>query len=154
MKLVIISGRSGSGKSTVLNILEDNGYFCIDNLPAGLLPSLIDKSRQDTGEHARLAICIDARNQTHDIKTLPSVLRDLPDNVDRQLIYLDANSPILIKRFSETRRKHPLSNADTSLREAINKEKHILEMPRHLDYGSVPVLDLWHQGNPVFQVEQ
>jgi UPF0042 nucleotide-binding protein len=126
MKLVIISGRSGSGKSTALNVLEDAGFYCIDNLPAGLLPSLIEQSKNNSIENNNLAVCIDARNHTDDISSLTSVCKNLPNDVETQIVYLDANSTELIKRFSETRRKHPLSNKTTTLREAILNEEKLL----------------------------
>ncbi len=127
MKLVIISGRSGSGKSTALNVLEDTGFYCIDNLPAGLLPALVEQSKNKRSENHQLAVCIDARNHTEDIETLAHVIESLPDDVETQVVYLDANSTVLIKRFSETRRKHPLSDSQVSLQEAIQKEKEILK---------------------------
>lgn len=127
MKLVIISGRSGSGKSTALNVLEDTGFYCIDNLPAGLLPALIEQSKHKGSGNHQLAVCIDARNHTEDIETLAHVIESLPEDVETQVVYLDANSPALIKRFSETRRKHPLSDTQVSLQEAIQKEKEILK---------------------------
>lgn len=127
MKLVIISGRSGSGKSTVLNVLEDSGFYCIDNLPAGLLPALVEQAREKKGENDLLAVCIDARNHTDDIANFTRVIDSLPNDVNKQIIYLDANDPVLIKRFSETRRKHPLSNKDTSLKQAIDKEGTLLD---------------------------
>lgn len=127
MKLVIISGRSGSGKSTALNVLEDSGFYCIDNLPSGLLPALIKQSKKKKSENHQLAVCIDARNHTEDIEQLAEVIESLPKDVETEVIYLDASSPVLIKRFSETRRKHPLSDAQVSLKEAIQKEKEILK---------------------------
>lgn len=127
MKLVIISGRSGSGKSTALNVLEDSGFYCIDNLPAGLLPALVEQAREKQGENDLLAVCIDARNHTDDIASFTKVIGLLPDDIYKQIIYLDANSPVLIKRFSETRRKHPLSNNEISLKQAIQKERTLLE---------------------------
>ena len=127
MKLVIISGRSGSGKSTALHVLEDTGFYCIDNLPAGLLPALVEQSKYKGTENHQLAVCIDARNHTEDIETLAHVIEALPRDVETQVVYLDANSPTLIKRFSETRRKHPLSGAQVSLKEAIQKEKELLK---------------------------
>lgn len=126
MKLVIISGRSGSGKSTALNVLEDAGFYCIDNLPAGLLPSLIEQSKNKQTENNNLAVCIDARNHTYDIASLTSVSKNLPADVETKIVYLDATSNELIKRFSETRRKHPLSNKNTTLREAIQIEEQLL----------------------------
>ena len=130
MKLIIISGRSGSGKSTALNVLEDVGYYCIDNLPAGLLPELIQQIREkkQTFADETVAVSIDARNATTDFSTIPQLIRhQLPSDVQSDVIYLDANSPTLIKRFSETRRKHPLSNEEVALKEAIDAEKELLE---------------------------
>jgi len=128
MHLVIISGRSGSGKSTVLNVLEDVGYYCIDNLPLALLPELIRQTRDSASdEHRMVAVCIDARNATTDFSQFVKLMAELPIDVQTDIIYLDASTPTLFKRFSETRRKHPLSNLQTALREAINKEKTLLE---------------------------
>ena len=122
MRLIVISGRSGSGKSTALNALEDEGFNCIDNFPVRLLGSLV----ADADPSARLAICIDARNRRADLERLPGVLDDMgvaEPGVDRRVVYLDARSPTLVKRFSETRRRHPLTDATTDLREAIDLER-------------------------------
>lgn len=128
MKLVIISGRSGSGKSTALNLLEDESYYCIDNLPVVLIPQVV-KHLQDSkaSEHNKVAICIDARNTSQDLSTLVELFRSSPDSIDLDILFLDADSDRLIKRFSETRRRHPLSNKDTALTEAIINERKILE---------------------------
>jgi RNase adapter protein RapZ len=147
MKLVIISGRSGSGKSTALNVLEDAGFYCIDNLPAGLLPSLIEQSKNKQTENNNLAVCIDARNHTYDIASLTSVRKNLPADVETKIVYLDASNPELIKRFSETRRKHPLSNKETTLREAIQKEEQLLApiaaiADLHINTDSLTIHDL------------
>lgn len=124
LRMVVISGRSGSGKSTALKALEDSGFYCIDNLPAGLIPSLIQSI---SNQIQRIAVCIDARNHTSGINELISVIRSLPTSVSVQILYLDSSTPVLIKRFSETRRKHPLSNDQTSLKDAILKEKKVLD---------------------------
>ncbi|WP_295798725.1 RNase adapter RapZ [uncultured Microbulbifer sp.] len=128
MRLVIISGRSGSGKSSALQLLEDVGFNCIDNLPASLLPELIRRvSDQPPTENTQLALGIDARNLWHDVRQAPSVIREMRDSgIECDVVYLDARSPILIQRFSETRRKHPLSDSHTHLREALNQEKELL----------------------------
>lgn len=128
MKLVIISGRSGSGKSTALNLLEDEGYYCIDNLPVALIPAVVTHLQDsDASEHGKVAICIDARNASNNLSTFVSLIKNQPTDVDVDVVFLDADSDKLIKRFSETRRRHPLSNKQTALSEAILKERKILE---------------------------
>ena len=128
MQLVIISGRSGSGKSTALHQLEDEGYYCIDNLPVALLPSLVhEASREEFGHFQGTAVCIDARNAWKDLENFPAIMDSLPDSVDSQILFLDAQDAALIKRFSETRRRHPLSSESTPLAEAIDKERELLE---------------------------
>lgn len=128
MKLTIISGRSGSGKSTVLHILEDRGYYCIDNLPAALLPSLVQRITAEDTAIPHVAVSIDARNISADLEQVPDIIRDLNKrDLPTEIIFLDANSQTLLKRFSESRRKHPLSNDRTGLREAIDKESELLE---------------------------
>ena len=127
MKLIVISGRSGSGKSTALNSLEDAGFNCIDNFPVNLLQSLVHNTLRTPGQtNPNLAVCIDARSS--DLDRFPEILLSIDRmDVDCQVVYLDARSPTLVKRFSETRRRHPLTNADTDLRQAIDAEAEILE---------------------------
>ena len=128
MQLVIISGRSGSGKSTALHQLEDEGYFCIDNLPVALLPALVQETSRDEFRNFRgTAVCIDARNAWKDLKSFSAVLDSLPATVESKILYLDADDASLIKRFSETRRRHPLSSEQMPLAEAIDKERELLE---------------------------
>ncbi|MGB1192103.1 MAG: RNase adapter RapZ [Pseudomonadales bacterium] len=131
MKLVIISGRSGSGKSTALNMLEDLGFYCIDNLPAGLLPALanqaLDADSNPENSNEKIAVSIDARNIPTELSRFPQLVKEIPAKVDTNIIYLDANNNTLIKRFSETRRKHPISNEHMSLKEAIETESLLLE---------------------------
>lgn len=128
MELVIVSGRSGSGKSTALHQLEDLGYYCVDNLPAALLPTLtLQLTGNQYKEFKGVAVCIDARNSEDDLKEIHNVLRELPKTIRNQVIYLDAHNDILIKRFSETRRRHPLSTDKRSLAEAIRHEGKLLE---------------------------
>jgi UPF0042 nucleotide-binding protein len=128
MRLIIISGRSGSGKSTALHELEDEGYYCIDNLPVALLPSLVREASGEQFQHFQgTAVCIDARNARKDLENFTAILDTLPDSVDTQILFLDAQDATLIKRFSETRRRHPLSSEITSLAEAIAKERQLLE---------------------------
>ena len=128
MQLIIISGRSGSGKSTALHQLEDEGYYCIDNLPAALLPALVREAGGEQFQHFQgTAVCIDARNAWKDLENFTAILDALPDSVDTQILFLDAVDAVLIKRFSETRRRHPLSSETTPLAEAIDKERRLLE---------------------------
>lgn len=130
MKLVVISGRSGSGKSAALHLLEDLGFFSIDNLPVGLLSPLVEQAlqQQDT-QHARIAASIDARNLPQDLHRFPDILRHLRHRaIDCEVLYLDASEKVLFERFSATRRKHPLTRQDSlSLAEAIAYEQHLLE---------------------------
>ncbi len=126
MKLIIISGRSGSGKSTALRALEDAGFNCIDNFPVELLPSLVANALAEQGPYQENhAVCIDARS--HGLDTFPDFYRSIDrDRVSCEVIYLDALSGTLVKRFSETRRRHPLTNDKTDLLQAIESEKVML----------------------------
>lgn len=127
MQLVIISGRSGSGKSTALHQLEDEGYYCIDNLPVSLLCALVQETSRPEFKHFRgTAVCIDARNAWKDLENFSETVAALPDSVHSEILYLDAQDSALIKRFSETRRRHPLSSENTPLAEAIDKERQLL----------------------------
>ena len=128
MKLVIISGRSGSGKSTALHLLEDEGYYCIDNLPVVLIPQVVKHLQSsEATEHNKVAICVDARNTSNDLSNLADLFSSTPEDLEVDIVFLDADSERLIKRFSETRRRHPLSNKHTALSEAIISERKILE---------------------------
>jgi UPF0042 nucleotide-binding protein len=109
MQLFLISGLSGSGKSVALKALEDSGYYCVDNLPAALLPVLMENLHQ-TG-NTRIAVSIDVRSGDS-VKQLPHYIEQLKQQgIDVHLLFLDAQTDTLVKRFSETRRRHPLRNA-------------------------------------------
>lgn len=129
MKLVVISGVSGSGKSTALHVLEDQGYYCIDNLPVGLLPDFAKKMQALPGGIGKLAaVGIDARNPAIDLNSFPEILNTLKESgLDCEIMYLDADDEVLLKRFSETRRRHPLSGKNSSLLEAIHQERLLLQ---------------------------
>ncbi len=128
MQLTLISGRSGSGKSTVLHVLEDHDFYCIDNLPASLLPSLARRLTAGELKTQKVAVSIDARNLPADLEQVPAIIDQLSHNdLATEVLFLDANSQTLLKRFSESRRKHPLSDKDTGLREAIDRESEMLE---------------------------
>ncbi|MBI4998755.1 MAG: RNase adapter RapZ [Rhodocyclales bacterium] len=128
MQLILISGLSGSGKSIVLNTLEDSGFFCVDNLPLPLLPQLVEQLGRDG--YARAAVAMDMRGGTDVAAFLPQQLRDLraAGDIDLRFIFLDARDDILIQRFSETRRRHPLAGSETTLAEAIARERDALEV--------------------------
>jgi UPF0042 nucleotide-binding protein len=128
VKLIVVSGRSGSGKSTALHALEDHGFHCIDNLPVHLLPNLADSV---PGERADLpfAVSIDARNLPDALERFPEIYEAL--RADRpglalEILYLDADPATLVRRFSETRRRHPLTTGDVHLQEALAAERTLL----------------------------
>ncbi|ASL25747.1 RNase adapter RapZ [Azotobacter chroococcum] len=128
MRVIIVSGRSGSGKSTALDVLEDNGFFCIDNLPAVLLPELAERALLHTELiQPQVAVSIDARNLPSQLKRFPELLAEVRTRyILCDLLYLDADDETLLKRFSETRRRHPLTNENRSLAEAIRDESRLL----------------------------
>jgi len=121
-QLIIVTGLSGSGKSIALRALEDSGYYCIDNLPATMLATIADHLDAD---HKRIAISIDSRSIA--IETLPVHINQLKSkNIDVQVLFLESNVETLVKRFSETRRKHPLSKDAITLAESIALERDLL----------------------------
>ncbi|MDF1781606.1 MAG: RNase adapter RapZ [Alcanivoracaceae bacterium] len=127
MKLVILSGRSGSGKTTGLQALEDLGFYCVDNLPLGLLPTLATQLENEEHQLQRVAIGIDARNLPHQLLRFAEVLNQVQAlNIECDVVFLDADNETLLKRFSATRRKHPLSNEQLSLSESIAHEAELL----------------------------
>jgi len=128
MKLVIISGLSGSGKSIALDTLEDCGYYCIDNLPVALLQDFIDHVMLENPEtYKKTAIGIDARNQTEKLADFPENLKQIRDKgIDCEVVYMQAEEKIILKRYSETRRRHPLTTAQRPLREALEIEQEVL----------------------------
>ena len=142
-RLVIVSGRSGSGKTSALNILEDIGFTCIDNLPASLLPSLVKQLSSDQAKQhsqgsllddslerekgTQLAVGIDARNIVGDLNELPAILSKIErKGIEVSVLFLQARRSDLVRRYSETRRKHPLSSHSVGLSEAIDLEEGIL----------------------------
>lgn len=126
-RFFIVSGTSGSGKTIALQVLEDLGYYCVDNLPASLLPDMAQRAQATAAQPSWYAISIDSRNSDSigDLKTYFENLSGL--NIDWKVLFLDADDSVLLKRYSETRRKHPLSDKETSLEEAIKQERHLLE---------------------------
>jgi RNase adapter protein RapZ len=123
MQLVLVSGLSGAGKSVALRVLEDGGYYCIDNLPANLLMETVDFLAESG--HDRAAVSIDARSAA--LPALPQHIEELKKRgVDTRVLYLEANSGTLLRRFSETRRRHPLAADGKTLAEAIDRERVLL----------------------------
>jgi UPF0042 nucleotide-binding protein len=123
MQLILVSGLSGSGKSIALNVLEDGGYYCVDNLPATLLVQVAD-FLQEAG-HERAAVSVDARSAA--LPALPeNVSRLKARGIDCRVLFLEANAQTLLRRFSETRRRHPLTMAGLALAEAIERERVLL----------------------------
>jgi UPF0042 nucleotide-binding protein len=122
-QLILVSGLSGSGKSIALHVLEDAGYYCVDNLPATLLLEVADFLAE--AGHEKGAISVDARSAA--LAALPEHIEALKGRgVDCRVLYLEASTPTLLRRFSETRRKHPLVGSDISLPEAIEHERGLL----------------------------
>ncbi len=140
MKLTIISGLSGSGKSIVLQAMEDFGYYCIDNLPLGLLSEFAMQARiilrqggasseEVNKALSHVAVGIDARNIVGGLQHFPEIIADLKsEGVTCEVVFLDADDTELLKRFSETRRKHPLTRSDVSLAEALKIERELLKV--------------------------
>lgn len=133
MQLIIVTGMSGSGKSVVLRLLEDIGFYCVDNLPATLIPQLIDMLNPS---QTRIAISIDTRSEG--LETLPNHLDDMRQrSIAVQMIFLESNQETLVKRFSETRRRHPLSKGNMTLAESIQNERNLLaplaSLGHHID---------------------
>ncbi|MEX3527248.1 MAG: RNase adapter RapZ [Burkholderia sp.] len=132
MRIVLITGISGSGKSVALNALEDSGYYCVDNLPPRVLPELV-RYIADDGQR-RLAVAIDARS-SGSLDEMPGLIRELSQHHDVRVLFLNASTQALIQRFSETRRRHPLSGSPShdadvgllsSLEEAIERERELV----------------------------
>ena len=112
MKLIIVSGRSGSGKTVALRVLEDLGYYCVDNIPVNLLPAL---THTVINEYENVAVSLDVRNLPNNPEDAKEIIDYLPQTVDLNILYLDADDAELIRRYSETRRLHPLVRKNMAL---------------------------------------
>ena len=126
--LIVLTGMSGGGKTVALRALEDLEFYCVDNLPSALLPQLVNAVVQDDQDtHRRIAVGVDIRNRGADLDHMPSVLSDLAAaGVQVHMIFLDCSDAVLIKRYSETRRRHPLASQGVSLGDAIATERKLL----------------------------
>jgi RNase adapter protein RapZ len=129
MRLIIVSGLSGSGKSVALHMLEDIDFYCVDNIPAALLKPFISHTVRAMGDtYPRTAVGLDARNRASEIETIPALVGELRrSNINCEVLYLHAAEEVLLKRYAETRRKHPLVTGEVGLREAIALERKLLE---------------------------
>ena len=145
MRLIIVSGLSGSGKSVALHLLEDIDFYCVDNIPAALLKPFISHTIRGTDEvYPRTAVGLDARNRPNEIETIPALVAELRrSGIACEVLYLHANDEVLLKRYAETRRKHPLVTPDVSLREAIACERRLLEP---ITMAADLVIDTSHMG--------
>jgi RNase adapter protein RapZ len=124
--LVVLTGMSGGGKTVALRALEDLEFYCVDNLPSALLPQLVEAATRGDSHRRRIAVGVDVRNRDEDFKHMPQVLSALAANVQVHLIFIDCSDAVLMKRFSETRRKHPLASRRRSLADAIAEERRLL----------------------------
>jgi UPF0042 nucleotide-binding protein len=145
MRLLVVSGLSGSGKSVALNMLEDLGFYCIDNIPAALLTPLISHTvRSADPAYGRLAVGLDARNTAAEIATVPKLVDELKKSgIECETLFLLASDEELLRRFAETRRKHPMSRREVGLREAIAIERALLEP---IMYAADRVIDTSRMG--------
>lgn len=129
MRLIIITGVSGSGKSGALNMLEDLDYYCIDNIPARLLPAVVEEVTGGDGQDSveNIAVGLDARNRPNDLESLPVFIKELrAKGTQCDVLFLQTEDDVLLKRYRETRRRHPLAKEGGSLREAIESERKLL----------------------------
>lgn len=128
-QLIIVSGLSGSGKTVALRTLEDLGYYCVDNLPAALMPAFVQAISQGAGSlQHKLAVGVDVRNRAENLNRLPDILAELARaDIGYRLVFLDTRDDVLIKRYSETRRRHPLSVEGVGLADAIAEERRLLK---------------------------
>jgi UPF0042 nucleotide-binding protein len=152
---VIITGLSGSGKGTFLRALEDRGYFCVDNLPVGLLSKFYELTLKSEGEASKTAMVIDVR-EGESLRQLPTIYSDLKkqEGLDASLWFLEASEAALVRRFSETRRPHPLS-PDRPVSESIAQERELLapirEMADHiLDTSALTIHELRKHAHSLF----
>jgi UPF0042 nucleotide-binding protein len=155
MEVIIISGLSGSGKSIALNALEDNDFYCIDNLPVTLLSNI---SQHLNHEHQdKVAISVDIRSI--DIEKLPFVIKEIESlSIKTKLIYLESSTESIVRRFGETRRRHPLANEKLSLSETIEKERAMLaplaEIGYKIDTSSMSVNALKKALNELIELKE
>jgi UPF0042 nucleotide-binding protein len=131
--LIIVSGMSGSGKSVALKTLEDLGFYCVDNLPAELLPAFVRSVAGDDGAPDKLAVGIDVRNRHNDLANIPDWLSAVGAmGLDPRLVFFDTQDTVLLRRYADTRRRHPLSHLGLVLADAISLERQVLKPLRQI----------------------
>ncbi len=125
---ILISGLSGAGKSIAMRALEDLGYFCVDNLPMTMVPALVEQFRRaGTDRERHVAVVVDARGAGRGLEKFSEVVQQMrQDGINPQVIFLEAEDNVLITRFKETRRRHPLTSRECTLSEAISRERALL----------------------------
>jgi UPF0042 nucleotide-binding protein len=140
LRLIIVSGLSGSGKTVALHVLEDLGYYCIDNIPAALLKSAVQEVHSGVGRTSELlAVGVDARNRPKDLEALPGLIDDLRNQgVRTDVVFLHSSDEILLQRYSESRRRHPMAEYGSELRKAISAEREVLA---HVNNAADLVID-------------
>jgi UPF0042 nucleotide-binding protein len=124
--LVVLTGMSGGGKTVALRALEDLEFYCVDNLPSVLLPELVEAATRGDSRRRRIAVGVDVRSRDDDFQRMPHVLSTLAATVQVHLVFIDCSDAVLMKRFSETRRRHPLATRGMSLADAIAEERRLL----------------------------
>jgi UPF0042 nucleotide-binding protein len=151
VRIIVISGMSGAGKSIALHMLEDLGYYCIDNMPAALLKPFVSHTvRSAETSYQRTAVGLDARNTPQEVATVPGLLDELKrSGIQCEVVYLLASDEELLRRYAETRRKHPLSSEQRGLPEAIELERQLLApianaADRIIDTSRMGLHDLRH----------
>ncbi len=155
MQIIIVTGLSGSGKSIVLRVFEDSSFYCIDNLPATLLPQTTQ--HLNATNHSKIAISIDSRSAA--LEALPQAIEALKaDGNQVKVLFLESAVETLVKRFSETRRKHPLSNENTTLAESIANERDLLAgvaaLGHHIDTSNLSANALRNHVRELISTEQ
>jgi UPF0042 nucleotide-binding protein len=132
-QLIVVSGMSGSGKSVALKTLEDLGFYCVDNLPADLLPAFVRSVTGSEGTPEKLAVGIDVRNRNSDLARIPEWLSAVGElGLDPRLVFFDTEDPVLLRRYADTRRRHPLSHLGLALADAISLERQVLRPLRQV----------------------
>ena len=138
MEFIIITGMSGAGKSRAVDALEDIGFYCVDNLPVSLIPIFYELFKQSKNYNSKVAVVTDIRSGDT-LDSLPKILDEMKSkNQDYKVLFLDAKDYVLVRRYKETRRRHPLSNDYNSIRQSLSHER---DMLRHIKQVSHYIID-------------